>query len=430
MDKENIALLIRTSMDELETRFPKQLISRSIKIEEIPKKICALVGMRRSGKTTLLYQKIVGLIRQKKPLTRILFLNFEDDRFSGLGEKEFGELVDTFYQLFPENHTAECYLFFDEIQYVAHWPRVLRRLLDTKNVHVTITGSSAKMLSTQIATALRGRSLATEVFPFDFNEYLSSHSVKRPQVIGKPSRDVLLRHLRSYLLTGGFPEIQFVSSESRIRILQDYVQVVTFRDIVERYQVSNLVLIKRLIHALLCNVGRRYTVNKWFNDFRSEGIVVGKNTLYEYLEYISDAYLGFSVPLFSPSVKKQQVNPKKFYAVDTGLVTAFSLTPERELGHYFENLIYLDLRRRGATLYYYLTKTGKEVDFLAVDARGNKELIQVCWDISDRKTRERETAALAEAEAELGIKGRIVTPETYVLSDSTSPTPRNPAGWV
>jgi predicted AAA+ superfamily ATPase len=139
-------------------------------------------------------------------------------------------------------------------------------------------------------------------------------------------------------------------------------------------------------------------------------------TVHDYLDYITDAYLAFRVPLFSESLRKVESNPKKIYGIDTGLVQAFTVGFSKNLGHYFENLVYIDLRRKGHEVYYYLTTSRREVDFLSKDPLGNWHLNQVCWDLSDPQALDREHSALEEAEKELGIKGKIMTPDSYFTS--------------
>ncbi|MCE5317181.1 MAG: DUF4143 domain-containing protein [Parachlamydia sp.] len=153
--------------------------------------------------------------------------------------------------------------------------------------------------------------------------------------------------------------------------------------------------------------------HKLFNDLKSQGRSLGKNTLYEYFAYISDCYLAFLVPLYTESTRKQESNPRKAYAVDTGLAGSHMIEAPHNMGRLFENLIYLDLRRYGYTVHYFLTSSGKEVDFVAKAIDGSLQLVQACFDMSDSETKERETSALAEAEKELNIPGMIVTPLNY-----------------
>lgn len=392
-------------------------VERAVHFPAILDKIMVVIGMRRTGKTYFLFQTIQKLLKDV-PLSRILYLNFEDDRLFPSTQKQLQDLLDAFYALYPENHDQLCYLFFDEIQNVDNWHLVIRRYFDTKKVKIYITGSSAKLLSKEIATSLRGRSIAIEMWPFSYREFLSAKQQSFPsELLGKGNLDKLKERLKNYIEEGGLPEAVFVDNqEDRMRILQDYVSVVLFRDIVERYKITNISLIRYLIKTLLKNVGSPFSVHKFYNDLRSQAFAVSKTTIHEYLEYIADAYLAFAVPLYAESLRKTQTNPRKIYAVDTGLVRAYNLTFSENMGHYFENLVYLDLKRREHEVYYYLTAQRREVDFLTRDLTGKWYLYQVCWNMNDIKTMEREMLALYEAEKELGIKGEIITQDSYFSS--------------
>jgi predicted AAA+ superfamily ATPase len=225
--------------------------------------------------------------------------------------------------------------------------------------------------------------------------------------------DTLNRHLIDYLNFGGFPEVVTIDQPNRIRVLQDYVDVVVFRDVVERHKVTNISLAKYLVRTMLRNASKLFSYHKLYNDLKSQGLKVSKNTLYEYIGYFEDAYLFFTIPLWSDSLRKVQSNPKKIYAIDPGLATAFNADFSPNLGLMFENLIYLDLRRRGYDIYYYRTKGKREVDFYAKAPVGKDLLLQACYDLSDKKTAARELQALEEGEQELGLKGMIITPHTY-----------------
>ena len=195
--------------------------------------------------------------------------------------------------------------------------------------------------------------------------------------------------------------------------MTDYVNTVIFRDIVERYGVTNIVLLKQLIRTLLQSTGSRFSVNKFVNTIKSQGLKASKNTVHEYLRYIEDAYLAFTVPLFTESIRKQNTNPRKVYSIDTGLAVAHSFRLGSDWGHLLENLVYLDLRRKGYKVYYFLSKLNYEVDFVAQDLRGELRLIQVSADISDDKTFQRELRGLRIGEEELNVAGELVTLENY-----------------
>ena len=393
----------------------RDMVTRTSSFKEVPSKISVFIGMRRTGKTVFLFQKIQELLQQGITLSQILYINFEDDRLQAQNNSMLVDLLDSFYRLYPENHSRHCYLCFDEIQNVPDWPIVIRRLFDSKKGSVYLTGSSAKLLSTEIATSLRGRSLSTEIWPFSFNEWLLAQKIEPfPKVMGKKTADQYNKKLKNYLEFGGFPETNAATKDIQHRILQEYVNVVIMRDIIERHHITNVTLIRYMIKSLIKNVGSPFSINKFFNDIKSQGIPASRNTLYEYQQYIEDAYLLFAVPIYSESIRKIQSNPKKIYAIDTGLIGAYTLSRSSNFGHLFENLIYIDLRRKNHQIYYYLTKEGYEIDFVSRSPDGILHISQVVWDIKDSVTLQREQRALEAAEMELGVKGHLITPENYL----------------
>ncbi len=393
----------------------KDSVPRQLWFPQTEHVIKVAIGMRRSGKSYLLYQTINELINKGIDAQQILLINFEDDRLLPMSAKEMGALLDAFYSLYPENHNRRCYLFLDEVQNITDWHQVVRRYYDTKNVQLYLTGSSAKLLSKEIATSLRGRSLAIEVWPYNFSEYLTAHHVDLPKKpFGQKAVDTMQQQLTNYFSVGGFPAVQFMPSHEWRETLQNYVDTVILRDIVERYKVSNIALLKYLINTLLSNAATSFSVNKFYNDIKSQGYKVAKDTIHNYLNYIEDAYLAFSVPKYSESTREKQNVPKKIYVVDNGLIHANSLKIKDVYGKLLENQLYLDLRRQGKDIYFYTTSDGYEIDFLTIDKTGAKEIIQVAWDISDPKTLEREQRALDQAEKELGCIGKIISSRDYL----------------
>lgn len=393
----------------------KGFVHRDAQFPDAPGKIKVAIGMRRVGKTYFLYQRILKMLEEGINKTSILYINFEDDRLLPLDEKKLANFVDDFYALYPENHDRKCYFFFDEIQNVSNWPLVIRRLHDTKNVEIFLTGSSAKLLSKEIATSLRGRSLAIEIWPYSFHEYMRANHISIDQSLyDKRTQDKLKLAFRDYLSTGGFPEVSSFEKDVRQMTLQDYLDVVIYRDIIERHDIKNPTLIKYMILSMIHNVGKPYAVNKFFNDVKSQGYSIGKDTLYEYADHIEDAYLAFSISLFDKSIRKIQTNPRKLYAIDPGMARALTLDYETDLGRLFENVVYLDLRRQGLIVNYYLTLERYEVDFLAQDRQGHKKLFQVVWEMQDLKTMEREKRALEAGMNELKIEGEIITLDSYL----------------
>lgn len=384
---------------------------REVAIKTHHDMVSVFVGMRRTGKTWLCFQQIHDLIASGVPRDRILYLNFEDDRLTGLSADELQWLTEFYYVRLPANREQECHFYFDEIQNVPGWEKFVRRLLDNENARITITGSSAKLLSREIATCLRGRALTTEVFPLDFQEYGGFHDLALPPsgVVGAPLRSRLLQALELYLRDGGFPAVQDMTPEMRNEVLQNYVDVVLLRDVIERHGISNVPALRALTRHLLQNPAANFSVTRFHGQLQSEGVACTRDTLHLLMGYLEDAYLAFPVELYTRSAQRRRVNPRKIYLADTGLLSAFSLglTPDR--GARLENLIFLALRRKGIQVSYGLTESGHEVDF--VYKQGDRQhLVQACWSMDQGSTREREIRALKSMTAEFpGASCTIVT---------------------
>ncbi len=393
----------------------KDLVPREAEFAQAANKIKVAMGMRRAGKTFFVYEHILYLLNQGISREQILYINFEDDRLEFLEKKLLGRLVDAFYSLYPENHERKCYLFFDEVQNIEGWAQVIRRLHDSKNAEIFLTGSSAKLLSKEIATNLRGRSLSTEIWPYSFEEFLIAQKISIDRSLyGNKTRDNLIKAFNQYLTTGGFPEVAFYEPDIRQQTLQEYVDIVIYRDIIERHKINNPALVKHMIISMLHNVARPFSINKFYNESKTRGYETGREVLYDYADYIEDAYLAFAIPIYDQSVRKVQTNPKKLYAIDTGLVRALTLDYDGDLGRLFENIIYLDLRRQRCQVSYYLTEDRKEIDFIVQTPRGHKKFFQIVWDMEDEKTYQRESQALKSGMSELNIPGEIVTLDSYL----------------
>lgn len=405
---------METILEELIADFHERslpaLTRRHVELPWLPNKIDTVIGMRRSGKTWLLFQIISDLLSSEIPKESILYLNLEDERLLPMTASDLRQIPDIYYRRYPHLRDRSCAFFFDEIQNIPGWEQFIRRLLDTENIHICLTGSSAKLLSREIATSLRGRSIATEIFPFSFLEALEHAGIdtgggKRP---GAKKRALLENRLLAYLLEGGFPEVQKIDAEYRVRILQNYLDVVILRDLVERHQISNIFPLRYMIRHLLNANASLFSVNKFYNDLKSQGIRCGKNTLHEYLDYLSDAYLFFQVYVHTHSERVRMVNPRKIYAIDPGLVRACSRSIRTDWGHLLENFVFLELRRSSAIIEYYRTKKGREVDFLVTDRGGQKSLVQVSADMKEPVTRQRELRSLLEAMKECKLRQATV----------------------
>lgn len=383
---------------------------RDMDMEPVPGKALALIGMRRVGKTYLCYQKMQSLLDAGIPKHRLLYLNFEDDRLFNFQLADCQSILDVFYGNSPSNYDHHCYFFFDEIQNVPHWERFIRRLIDTEKLSVYVTGSSAKLLSAEISTSLRGRSLDREVFPFSFSEYLRTKQIAVPKkAISNKSRQLLEHHARDYCRFGGLPEVLGREPKPRTEILQSYVDAVILRDVVERHGISNTAVLRALVNRTLSNPSTQLSISKFHSDLKSQGHRIGKDDLYAYLQHLTEAYLLFQVPLWTRSENKRRVNPSKVYAIDNGILDTYRTHQTTDHGAFLENLVYLTLRRSGIHPGYGKTVKGREIDFVYPNGETTVYL-QVCWQMEDPATRERELRPLREIGENLSnVRREVIT---------------------
>lgn len=352
-------------------------------------KIVAFIGVRRSGKTHLMYHTIKRL-RKTMPAKNIVYLNFEDDRIFPLNLPDLSLFSEAYYELFPSKKSEKVIFFFDEIQVVDNWEKFVRRLYDTENCQIFISGSSSKLLSSEIATSLRGRTLTFEVFPLSFKEYLQFNNVKI-NIYSSKSKSQIINYFEKYLQYGGFPELIFGNIRFARQTLQEYIDLIIYKDLIERYKITNHYLMRYLVKYCFTNISTLLSFNKLFNDLKSQGIKLSKNTLYNYMQYLEDAYAVFSMPIYSRSIAEQSKNPKKIYSVDIGFKTAISLN--KDIGHKFENIVFLQLRRATKEIFYWKSK--QEIDFIYLQNKQLK-LINVAYDLSNQNTLKREINGLLE----------------------------------
>lgn len=289
---------------------------------------------------------------------------------------------------------------------------LVRRLMDQGGAEVFVSGSSAKLLSREVATSLRGRAMEVLVHPFSFREALR-HAGEEPvgfvERLGAADRAALDQRLRRYLAEGGFPEAQGASPRDRAALLAGYVDVVVLRDVIERHVISNLLALRWIERQLLANPGGSFSVKKHYDTLRSQGVAVGKNTLHDYLAHLEDAFLVRTVAMHSASVRQRMVNPRKAYPVDPGLIALFERTGRMHHGRALETAVLLELERRGFEAAYVRTKEGFEVDFLAHRAGDPPLLLQVCLESEGDETWERELRALEAASAYFDARAFLVT---------------------
>lgn len=388
------------------------VLPRELTIPDDVPKVVSLLGPRRAGKTHILFDAVRRL-RHKIPVHRLVYINFEDDRLFPLQLDDLDAMVTGYYEIYPEAKDEMVWFFLDEVQEVDHWEKFVRRLSDQEYIRVYITGSSSKLLSKELATSMRGRTLPYEVFPLSFREFLQFNQIEA-DIFSSKGKALLAHWLQRYLLQGGFPELVFLPEEVHRRTINEYIDLMLYKDLMERYSLKNPALLKYLLKFLLGNMANPISVTKVYNDLKSQGYAVGKNTVFEYISYLEEAFCLFRVEIFDASARVQAVNPSKIYAIDSAF--KYSMSIGRDIGRVFENTVFMELRRQGIQPSY--LRGDQEVDFFWEGG----QLINACFDASNHSTRQRELHGLHRAMNQLDLKESwlITTDEKKDISQDGS----------
>jgi len=393
--------LLRLKLAEASAAPIGTLTRRDIRLPGIPGKAYAVIGVRRGGKTSWLAQCRAERVSAGGAPDGQLMLSLEDERLAGMSVADLAWLVDEHGRQFPGLPQGST-LYLDEVHTIPGWEGLVRRLMDRGGIEVFVSGSSAKLLSREVATSLRGRAMEVLVHPFSFREALR-HSGDEPSGayarMTVEQRVQLDHRLRKYLEEGGFPEAQGAHARDRAALLRGYVDIVVLRDVIERHAVSNPLALRWIERQLLANPGGAFSVKKHYDTLRSQGVSVGKDTLHDFLGHLEDAFLVRTVAMHSASERQRMVNPRKAYPVDTALIALFERTGRTHHGRALETAVMLELERRGYDVAYVRTEDGFEVDFLAHRPGDPALLVQSCLETEGDATWERELRALAAATA-------------------------------
>ncbi|NJE45879.1 ATP-binding protein [Thermococcus sp. GR7] len=375
-------------------------VSEDIRIN----KAITIIGPRRAGKTFYILQKFSKLRKAGKAA---VFFPLDDDRIYPPTPDDLSTLVRVFYELFPD--ADEKYLFLDEIQNVPNWELFVKRVMERDGFRVYLTGSSSKLLSREIATALRGRTLTFEMLPFSFREFLRVKGIEVGRYLSTREEAVVKTLLREYLEFGGFPEVVLIEDTYlKRKTLSEYVDVMLYRDVVERHGVKNLKAVRLFLKLLITSFAKEFSVNRTARYMKGIGVDVSKNTLYSYFDYFEEAYVIFPLKKFSYNLREVEKSLPKVYVVDTGLINVYSLRFGETIGRLIENAVFLELRRREKELYYFKDERGREVDFLVKDGKDISELIQVSYSLEAPETFEREISALVNASEKLDCENLTI----------------------
>lgn len=393
-----------------EFNIPKAL-TRQVEVSFDSDFIIAISGPRRAGKTYLCFQIMSSLLEKGLPKDNLLYINFEDNKLINANANDLDKLLETFFELFQPDPKKPIYLFLDEIQAVKNWDAWVRKTNDTqKNIKLILTGSSSKLLSRELSTALRGRVINHEIYPLSLKEILAWKNISYDLKIVSYSKEKtqIKKTFNQYLKKGGYPAIitQPLPDES---ILQSYYSSILFKDILERYNIKDVNKLKTLASLLFESTASEISYNKLANKLKSLGFDISKNTVIEHISHFEDAYLFFQNIKYEYSLGKQLGSIKKIYCIDNGLLNSVSFKFTENTGRLMENLAFLELKRRSKVIYYYRQK--HECDFLVQEKNRVTAAIQVCSDITS-ENKEREISGLLEAMGEFKLsKGLLLTSE-------------------
>jgi len=401
LNENNIIKLIK---DFYKSTLPEPFYERDL---ELPLKLeinraISIIGPRRVGKSYIMLLTIRRLIESGVKKSNILRINFEDPIFSTTNFSELKKIINMYFRIYPENTKSKFWLFLDEIQNVDGWERWVRSLLDNGNFKVYISGSSSKLLSKEIATQMRGRTISYTTYPLSFKEYLQFKKIQYSDYMSTIEENTIVKAVDGYIKFGGYPEVALMPKEKE-KILREIVEVTVSRDIIERYKMRNPKVVRILINALANS--QEFSANKFFNFLKSLGYKVSKNTIYAYMQALNDAFIVYYIKNYSKSYKiLEQSIPKPFF-VDNGILMANNVS---DISKLMENLVFIKLLRMyGINRIYYAKSQSYDIDFIIAE-KEVKQLIQVSYNIDNFATQDRELKSIYNASKNLNCNDLLI----------------------
>lgn len=390
---------------------PLSLHERSLQLPLNKQRIVTVTGVRRCGKSSLLHLTINRLLASGVDKEQILYIGFDDERLANMDVSDFDEILQAYRLMYPDRPLSSVYMFFDEIQIVKGWELFVLRVYKSYCKNVYVTGSTAQMLSGEMSSALRGWPDEYTEYPLSFKEFIAFKGIKANRYTEEGAA-LMANMFKSYLLTGGFPQAVLANVETeRVKLLQAYFNTMLFRDMIEHYNISaSPSVVRYFLKRVFNNITKPSSVNNIYNDLKSQGLKLSKDSLYQWLDYACNIFLLHKVPKYSKSIIKQSTSLSKYYVVDFALAKSVLLPQSEEKGKALENAVYMHLARHlneNEQIYYF--NEGAECDFVIANDEGVKELIQVCWELDEFNT-PRECGGLCAASAATGCKkASIVT---------------------
>lgn len=393
--------------------------ARELEIDLKTDLISDIVGIRRAGKTYLMFTTIKKLLRKTQKKATI-YINFENRKLLPLTSDYFNQAISFIYQEGLLEKYKKIYLFFDEVQRIKEWEKVIRSIYDEfkGKIKIFVSGSSANLLSKEYGKLLSGRHLTTGVFPLSFKEFLKFKNFKIG-ILSERKIEKIKKFLEEYLRFGGFPEVVLQKSKKeKENLLNQLFSDILFRDVLGRTETRKEQIIEEFFYFLSSNIANLLSFNKMANYFKSRGVKVSVATLENYFYLAKNAFLLFDSLIFSFKIKDQLQYPRKIYCLDSGIVNLIGFKFSENTGRIYENTVAVELLRRAfqkptTKIFYWKDSRGQEVDFVIKDRLKIKQLIQVCFDIKDEKTRNREIKALLDGSLELKCNNSLVITSDY-----------------
>lgn len=392
---------------EWESLIPERIVERDFNYDYVSsKQVLSIAGPRRSGKTYLCFQ-IIKRLRQQTPAENILYINFEDERLYPLNGNELSILLEVYEELYDPNKNHRLYVFIDEIQNVPNWGRWCRRIHESrKDIKLVITGSSSKLLSKELATELRGRTLTQVVFPYSFREFLRAKGIKYGARNPYGEKSKIKKAFNEYIEYGGFPQI--LEEELKKQTLQNYYSAVFYKDLIERFKVKNVHMMEDFLKLMIDSFSSLASLSRMEARLKSLGHKASKSVLKSYLSNIHDIFLLFSVRRYAFKRTEQLRHPVKIYSIDTGLINAVRFSFSEDFGRCMENCAFVELARRNKEVYYH--SASGECDFLLKEGGKITEAIQVAKELTE-SAKEREINGLLDAMKSHGVREGLILTE-------------------
>ncbi len=407
----NLEEFKRIILDFQEKSLP-ELTFRSKKMSFVKDMSTSIIGARRSGKTYRTYQFIQECLEKGIKKDNFCRIQFNDHRMRGIKLAELSQINEAYYALFPEKLGKEkVYFIFDEIHRIEGWEDYILHLLEEQNHRVIITGSTSKLMTGDIASGLRGKNFPCELFPFSFEEFIHHYAISRDTRTTKGQSHIRKAFMK-YLDQGGFPGLLDAEESQHIELLQTYWDTMVLRDIIEAHPQDNINItsFNYFAEALISRIGCPMTIRKIGRRLEEESLPFSAETLYRYLSYLEEAFMLFTISLYSKSEKIRARNYRKVYAIDWALADSIARGEGVDDMRKLENIVFIELKRRGYDLSYYLTRSGYEIDFVATKRkkRESKKFFQVCYSLDKDDVRNRELRALYEAAKFMKIRECVI----------------------